>query len=243
MPRFQHVFLFSFENQDFHSVIGNMRQAPYLNRLLPRASLLSNLFAEEHPSDGNYLAFAGGGVFGIPLDNPLEANPRYTIRAPNIGDLVGAAHQTWKAYLQSAAGPCDDTVHGYYWDDDLPILYFPDVRDRPAYCAAHVVPLEAMSADLASARTTPRFAWIAADDCSDMEGCGVRKGDQFLAQTLGQVLRSPAWRTQRSLAIVTMDEDAVRPPTSSQLVPTLVLGSRGVRRVTCRTSGTPTTAC
>ena len=58
----------------------------------------------------------------------------------------------------------------------------------------------------------------------------MHKGDQFLAQTLGAILRSPAWRTQRSLAIITMDEDAYdheRPP---QLVPTLVLGSRGVRR-------------
>ena len=92
VPRYQHVFLFYFENQDFGSVIGNTRQAPYLNRLLPRGSLLANLFAEEHPSDGNYLAMAGGSTFGVPLTDPLEANPRYTITARNIGDLLDAAH-------------------------------------------------------------------------------------------------------------------------------------------------------
>ena len=60
------MFLFYFENEDFRSVIGNTRQAPYLNSLLPRASLLARSFAEGHPSDGNYLALAGGSTFGIP---------------------------------------------------------------------------------------------------------------------------------------------------------------------------------
>ena len=104
---------------------------PYFNSLLPHGSELGNFFAEEHPSDANYLALAGGSAFGIPLDDPLEYDSQYTIHARNIGDLVDAAHETWRAYKQSAAGPCDDTVHGYYWDDDLPLLYFSDIRQRP----------------------------------------------------------------------------------------------------------------
>jgi YVTN family beta-propeller protein len=229
VPRFDHVFLFMFENQDFHAVIGNRRQAPYLNSLLAHGSLLSNLFAEEHPSDGNYLALAAGGVFGIPLTDPLEINPRYTVRARQIGDLLDGAHETWKAYLQSAAGPCDDTVHGYYWNDDLPFLYFPQVRNHPAYCTSHDVPLAAVGPDLAKTATTPNFAWIGADDCSDMEGCGIRMGDRFLASTLGMILASPAWRSQRSLAIITFDEDAYDHQHPPQRVPTIVLGSRDVR--------------
>lgn len=230
VPRFQHVFLFYFENQDYKSVIGNTRQAPYLNHLLPRSSLLAQFYAEEHPSDGNYLALAGGSTFGAPLDDPEESNPLYTIRARNIGDLLGAAHQTWKAYLQSASGPCDDTVHGYYWNDDQPMMYFADVRGRPAYCARHLVPLEALPADLARASTTPDFAWVAPNDCTDMEGCGIKAGDDFLARELGQIMRSPAWRTQRSLAIITFDEDAQDYQRPAQHVPTIILGSAAVRR-------------
>ncbi len=230
VPRYQHVFLFYFENEDFNEVIGNKAQAPFLNSLLPHASLLADFFAEEHPSDGNYLAVAGGSTFGVPLDDPAEENPLYTIRARNIGDLVDAAHETWKAYLQSADGPCDDTVHGYYWDDDMPMMYFADVRDRPAYCAAHVVPLQALQTDLASASTTPSFAWVSPNDCSDMEGCGIRAGDEFLATELGEIMRSPAWRTQRSLAIITFDEDAMDHQHPAQRVPTIVIGSAGVRQ-------------
>jgi YVTN family beta-propeller protein len=229
VPRYQHVFLFYFENEDFGSVFGNTAQAPFLNRLVPQSSVLASFFAEEHPSDANYLALAGGSAFGIPLTDPLEENSQYTIRARNIGDLIDARHETWKAYLQSANGPCDDTVHRYYWDDDEPMTYFADVRDRPAYCAAHLVPLQALRTDLASAATTPNFAWIAPDDCADMEGCGIAAGDKFLAAELGAIMASPAWRTQRSLAIITFDEDGYDHEHPAQRVLTLMLGSAGVR--------------
>ena len=230
VPGYQHVFLFYFENEDFNQVIGNTKQAPYLNGLLRQGSLLAQFYAEEHPSDGNYLALAGGSTFGVPLDDPEEEDSQYTIDARNIGDLVDAAHETWKAYPQSANGPCDDTVHGYYWNDDQPMLYFADVRDRPAYCAAHVTPLESLPSDLASAATTPNFAWIAPNDCTDMEGCGIAAGDAFLAQELGLIMASPAWQTQRSLAIITFDEDAQDFQHPAQRVPTIIVGSAGVRQ-------------
>ena len=230
IPRFQHVFLFYFENEDYGSVIGNTSEAPFLNSLLPQGSLLGNFYAEEHPSDANYLALAGGSAFGIPLTDPLEENSQYTIRARNIGDLINKAHETWKAYLQSANGPCDDTVHGYYWDDDLPMTYFADVRDRPAYCVAHLVPLQSLQSDLVSTASTPNFAWIGPNDCADMEGCGIRSGDNFLATELGLITRSPAWRTQRSLAIITFDEDAYDNQHPAQHVATIILGSAAVRR-------------
>jgi YVTN family beta-propeller protein len=230
VPRYQHVFLFYFENQDVDDVVGNWKQAPYYNALRSQGAELGQMYAEEHPSDGNYLALAGGSAFGIPLDDPAEENSQYTIDAPNIGDRVDAAGETWVAYEQSATGPCDDTVHGYYWDDDLPMMYFADVRDRPSYCAAHVLPLEAMTTDLAHASTTPDFTWVGINDCDDMEGCGVRAGDRFLADQLGQIMRSPAWREERSLAIVTFDEDAVDHERPAQRVPTLLLASQGVRQ-------------
>jgi YVTN family beta-propeller protein len=230
VPRFQHVFLFYLENEDFASVIGNTAQAPYLNSLLPQSSLLANFFAEEHPSDANYLALAGGSTFGVPLDDPAEENPLYTIDARNIADLIGAAHETWKGYLQSADGPCDNTVHVNYWDDDQPMMYFADVRERPAYCAAHLVPLPSLQADLAHAATTPNFAWVAPDDCFDMEGCGIAAGDDFLRQELGLIMRSPAWTTQRSLAIITFDEDGYDYEYPAQKVATIMIGSRDVRQ-------------
>jgi hypothetical protein len=90
------------------------------------------------------------------------------------------------------------------------MMYFGDVRGHPAYCTSHVVPLESLPDDLASAATTPNFAWISPDDCSDMQCCGIRAGDTLLADELGMIMRSPAWTTQRT--------------------PTIILGSAGVRQ-------------
>jgi Phosphoesterase family len=230
VPHYDHVFLYFFENQDYQSIVGNTKQAPYLNSLLSGGSLLANTFAEEHPSDGNYLAIAGGSTFGIPLTDPLEENPRFTVNARNLGDQIGAAGESWKDYAQGANGPCDDTVHGSYWNDDPEFMYFRDVRTRPKYCAEHLVPLSEMTTDLKSAATTPSFDWVEPDDCTDMEGCGIASGDHFLAKTLGQIKRSPAWTTQRSLVIITFDEDAYDDPSPAQRVATIVLGSKGVRQ-------------
>ena len=151
--------------------------------------------------------------------------------------------ESWKAYLQSANGPCDDTVHGYYWNDDQPMMYFQDVRDRPRYCARHVVPLEELTGDLANPATTPNFAWVAPDDCADMEGCGITAGDEFLKTELTAIMNSPAWRTQRSLAIITFDEDARTTSTRRSACPRSCSARRASRPATRTPPATPTTAC
>jgi Phosphoesterase family len=230
IPHFDHVFLIYLENQDYKQIIGNTKEAPFVNSLLSKSTLLSNIFAEEHPSDGNYLSFAGGSEFDAPADDPAEENSQYTIDAKNIGDLVDSAHESWKVYLQSAAGPCDNTVHDYYWDDDLPMMYFKDVRDRPGYCDAHVVPLNQYSIDLKKASTTPNFAWIGANDCDDMEGCGIKAGDSFLKTVATEFFDSPAWKTQPSLFIITWDEDDQDYQHPAQRVPTIVIGSQYVKK-------------
>jgi len=89
VPGYQHVFLFYFENEDYRQIIGNTKQAPFMNSLRQQGTTLTNFYAEEHPSDANYLALAGGSAFGVPLDDPEEENPLYTINAANIGDLPG----------------------------------------------------------------------------------------------------------------------------------------------------------
>ena len=46
VPRYQHVFLFYFENEDLGAVLGNTKQAPFLNSLVPHASVLANFLAD-----------------------------------------------------------------------------------------------------------------------------------------------------------------------------------------------------
>ncbi len=60
VPRFDHVFLIMMENTDYDQIIGDTVNAPYINQLAARGTLLANYQAVYHPSDENYMAIAGG---------------------------------------------------------------------------------------------------------------------------------------------------------------------------------------
>ena len=87
-----------------------------------------------------------------------------------------------------------------------------------------------MTTDLRTTATTPSFAWWGADDCDDMEGCGIKAGDTFLKGTVDQIMASPAWTTQRSLLVITFDEDRYDKERPAQLIPTIAIGSAGVKQ-------------
>ncbi|MDH6121767.1 hypothetical protein ABH930_002954 [Kitasatospora sp. GAS204A] len=235
VPGYDHVFLVYMENQDYANIIGNTAQAPYLNGLLPSATSLTQSYATTHPSDPNYVALAAGGLYGL-TGNSVSTT---TINAPHLGNRVEQAGKTWKEYLQGANGNCDASSHGYYAPDDAPFYYFQDMKSDAAYCQAHMQPLTQLPTDLRSAATTPAFSWFAADDCDDMEACGITAGDTWLSQTLPGILNSPAWTTQRSLLVITWDEGAVKSfgPGYPNRVPTLLLGSQNSVKPGYQSSG------
>lgn len=227
VPGFDHVFVVYMENEDYGNIIGNTSQAPYINSLLGSGTSLSRSYATTHPSDPNYMALAAGGLYGL-HDNSVSTT---TINAPNVGNSVEGAGKTWKAYVDGANGNCDYGQHGYYYPDDVPFTYFQQFKadtSATSYCAAHDQPLTQMFADLGAAATTPDFVWFEADDCNDMESCGITAGDNWLKSTLPHIFNSAAWTTQRSLLILTWDEGAVKSygPNYPNQVPTILLGSQ-----------------
>jgi hypothetical protein len=244
VPGFDHVFLVYMENQNYSAssntvdggagIIGNP-QAPYINSLATANTLLTNYHASTHASDPNYLSIAGGATFGQTAGNGNTSNciTTCTITSTSLADQVIAAGKTWKQYAQSANGSCDTSQHGSYYPDDVPFYYFKDMKDNLSYCKAHWQPLTQMFTDLKSASTTPNFVWADANDCSDMEACGIAAGDSWLSSTLPKIFSSPAWTTQRSLLILTWDEDGNNSPGGfgpgqTNQVATILVGSQGL---------------
>jgi hypothetical protein len=228
VPSFSHVFMIMMENTDYSQIYSNPSDTPYLHSLMSQGATMGNYHAVYHPSDENYMAIAGGDTYAV----GAEYWPNIKDPKTNLGDELEAKGMTWKAYEQGMGTPCNTTTKydSYYEPDDAPFFNYTDVAGNAARCQAHLFDTTQLTTDLKSAATTPNFSWLAADDYYDGEASGngsaksLQVQDGWLQQTVSQILSSPAWTTQKSLLIITWDEDESEPDNH---VAAIVLGSQG----------------
>ena len=249
VPAYDHVFVVMMENNNYSAasntadggagIIGNSA-APYINNtLVPMGSVFTNYHAGTHNSDPNYEQIAFGNSYGRSNQAVGGGNANCitstacTATNNGLGDNLDAIGKSWKQYTQTQTSNCQTTGSGEYAPDDVPFYYAAKMKNDNAYCQAHWQPLpQLLNTDLASTATTPNFAWFDADSCSDMEDCGIAAGDTWLSQTLPTLFNSPAWTQQKSLLILTTDEDGAGSPGGwgpgqSNQVMTLAIGSQG----------------
>ncbi|MFF7636491.1 alkaline phosphatase family protein [Kitasatospora sp. NPDC008050] len=228
VPGYDHVFTVMMENTDYAEVMGDPADTPFIHSLMAQGASMDNYHAVYHPSDENYLAVAGGDTYTTGATYYPNINDPKT----NLGDTVEAAGKTWKAYEQGMGTPCNTSTQydAKYEPDDAPFFNYTDVSGNASRCAAHLVDTSQLTTDLKSAATTPDFSWLAADDYYDGEASGngnatsLQTQDGWLKQTLTPILSSPAWTTQKSLLILTWDEDSSQPDNQ---VAAIVDGSQG----------------
>jgi hypothetical protein len=231
VPQFDHVFMVMMENTNFGQVIGDTKDAPFINQLAAQGTLLANYTGVYHPSDENYLAIAGGNTF---VQGAIYF-PNIHITSPQIGDELEADGKTWRAYEQGMGKPCNlkNNYDYYYEPDDAPFINFTDVADNLRRCQAHLVDTKQLGLDLQTEAETPAFSWIAADDYYDGESSGngspksLRTQDGWLEQTLTPIFNSPSWTKQRSLLVLTWDESDTY---ASNHVAAILVGSQGLVR-------------
>jgi len=180
-----------------------------------------------------YRNFKGSIPIGSADGQAVGTGCVYPPEVKMIGDQLEEAHLTWRSYSEGmevagAALPktCrhpklnrEDVWQGedagdLYATRHVPFVYFHSLIDDQSRCDAHVVDLKQLTADLASAATTPNLVFITPDVCSDGhdEQCADtrRKGgyagiDDFLARWVPRIVNSPAF-TQDGLLLITFDE-------------------------------------
>jgi len=214
-PAFAHIFTIVMENHNYNEVIGNTAQAPYENSLLSQYGLATNYSAVSHPSLPNYLALVGGSTFGISTDCTDSF-----VASPSIVNQIEASGRTWKSYQESMPAPCFVGDSYPYMHKHNPFLYFNDIRTNPVECQKDV-PFTQLAPDLTSVSTTPNYAFITPNMCNDTHDCPIQSGDQWLAQTIPMILRSPAFTQQNSVLFLTYDED----DNGANQVPTMVIAN------------------
>jgi acid phosphatase len=199
VPSFSHVFVIVMENHEYNSVIGNPA-APYTNGLVANYGLATNYFAASHPSLPNYLALTAGSTFGIASDCTT-----CFVSATNIADQVEGSGRSWKAYMEDMPVPCYmGASSGNYAMKHNPFMYYNDIRNNTARCAAHVAPFTQFWVDMNSGQV-PDFVWITPNMCNDTHDCPVGTGDAWLHSVVPAITRSAAFRNGGAL-FITWDE-------------------------------------
>jgi phospholipase C len=94
----QHIFYIMMENHWYSQIIGNQRDAPFINRLAGRGNLATNYYGVTHPSLPNYLAAISGSFQGIWDDCAAGA----TVTCPPEEFVPGSGDGTAGHYLTSA---------------------------------------------------------------------------------------------------------------------------------------------
>jgi hypothetical protein len=199
VPSFSHVFVIVMENHEYNSVIGNPA-APYTNSLITNYGLATNYYASSHPSLPNYLALTAGSTFGIASDCTT-----CFVSATNIADQVEASGRSWKAYMEDMPVPCYmGASSGNYAMKHNPFMYYTNIRNDPARCAAHVAPFTQFWVDMSSG-VVPDFVWITPNMCNDTHDCPVGTGDAWLRSVVPTITGSAAFR-HGGVLFITYDE-------------------------------------
>ena len=199
VPAFSHIFVIAMENHEYGSVIGRP-DSPFVNNLAATYGLATNYFAASHPSLPNYFALTAGSTFGIASD----CTTCY-VNATNIADQVESSGRSWKAYMEDMPTPCYmGASAGNYAMKHNPFMYYTDIRNNPARCAAHVVPFTQFGLDMSTGQV-PNFVWITPNMCNDTHDCPVSTGDAWLGNVVPRITGSAAYRNGGVL-FITWDE-------------------------------------
>ena len=195
-PSFKKVFVVVFENTNYKDALNQ----PNFKKIASEGALLTGFMAEEHPSQGNYIALVSGDSFNIKSDRPVNLDVRH------LGDLLEAKGLNWKVYLEGYPGNCfTGTSTGRYVRKHNPFISFKNIQSDSARCNAHLVNANQLQADI-QANRVPEFSLYIPDLDNDGHDTGSAYADSWLGKTLVPLFKNPVF--MRDLLFVpTFDEN------------------------------------
>jgi phosphatidylinositol-3-phosphatase len=199
IPKYDHIVVVMEENRSYSNIIGNLTDAPFINKtLVPKAAVMTNFHAEAHPSQPNYFALYAGSTFEV-RDNNNHSEPD-----PTTETVLRAGGKSFFGYVENSGttlavrkhNPWESFAKGAAVEKDF--SSFPhDFTQLPAVC------------------------WVIPNLNNDMHDGTILQGDQWLRLNLAGY----AWwaLTNKSLLIITWDEDDTDNLVPNQ-IPTLIVG-------------------
>jgi hypothetical protein len=123
--RFNKVMTVIFENTDYSEAL----EQPYFAKFAKGGALLTNMYAETHPSQPNYIALTSGSTHKVVDDKNVKLNVR------SIADLLEEHGKSWKVYAEAYPGNCFlGSSKGTYVRKHVPFLSYTNIQKNPARC-------------------------------------------------------------------------------------------------------------
>lgn len=184
----EHVVVVVFENTNAGSALAQKN----FKAFAVQGVLFSQMQAETHPSQGNYVAMVSGGLQGVTGDGVYE------LQAPTIADLIEKKGLTWKMYAEDYPGNCFTGNHGKYVRKHTPFISFPKLRARS--CAKIV------NSAMFGREPLPNVSWFIPNLNNDGHDTGVAYADAWFGKNFGPLLKNPEFM-KNTLVIATFDEN------------------------------------
>jgi acid phosphatase len=199
--KFDYLVMILMENHNLTDIY-NSKSAPYMTGLANTWTLLQDYTAVDHPSEPNYQALMCGQT-----NNPPSGDDLYHVfNVTNVVDRLESKGLTWRAYSESAAGPCDKTNPDIR---HVPFIFYQDVETNAARCN-RIIPTTAPTdaeviAELNSSSPS-NFIWITPNDQDNMHSAAVSVGDNYLKGLVPNILSSATFKNKRAALFIVFDE-------------------------------------
>jgi acid phosphatase len=102
LPVYKHVVIVIEENKDYEEIIGS-DAASYINQLRKEGANFTQMYGEEHNSQGNYFWLFSGSNQNVGFEDAMptkENNPNYPFTTPNLGTALWDKSLTFKGYSE-----------------------------------------------------------------------------------------------------------------------------------------------
>lgn len=213
LPVYDHVVIVMEENKYYEQIVGDPN-APFINGVLvAQGANLTQMFGEEHNSEGNYFWLFSGSNQGVGFQDVIpdrKNSPGYPFLAGNLASQLLEKGRTFKGYAEDLPGIGSTvTRSGNYARKHVPWISFGNIPNGTSADSSCNLTFAQFPSDFTQ---LPTVAIVVPNLVNDMHdppadiARSVRAGDVWLEMNIGAYYD---WaKSHNSLLIVTFDENA-----------------------------------
>ena len=221
LPRYDHIVVVVEENKDYHEIL-NQYDAPYIKEVLKKEGAnFTNMYGEEHFSQGNYFWLFSGSNQGVGFVDqvPNAQTPNYPFTAPNLASQLIENGYSFKGYSESLPNIgdtvefTDSIINGkdlkIYARKHVPWISFSNVPNGKTFATSSNVRFKDFPKDSSDFHKLPTVSFVIPNLENDMHNGNIEmsipKGDKWLQDNLDDYYQ---WaKNNNSLLIITFDEN------------------------------------